>query len=143
MKFLIAGLGSIGRRHLRNLAALGQNDILLYRTHHATLDDEELAAYPVETNLEVALAQGPDAVIIANPTALHMRVAVPAAQQGCALFIEKPLAYRPEDLAELEACFAGRQKPRAFRLPISLQPRLGQGQAIAGRRRHRTPAVLS
>lgn len=31
MKFLICGLGSIGRRHLRNLRALGQSDILLYR----------------------------------------------------------------------------------------------------------------
>ena len=103
MKFLIAGLGSIGRRHLRNLAALSQDDILLYRTHHATLDDAELAAYPVETDLDAALAQKPDAVIIANPTALHMGVAVPAAQQGCALFIEKPLAYRSEDLADLEA----------------------------------------
>ena len=27
MKFLIAGLGSIGRRHLRNLRALGQEDM--------------------------------------------------------------------------------------------------------------------
>jgi len=31
MKFLIAGFGSIGRRHLRNLLALGERDILLYR----------------------------------------------------------------------------------------------------------------
>ena len=29
MKFLIAGFGSIGRRHLRNLLALGERDILL------------------------------------------------------------------------------------------------------------------
>lgn len=111
MKFLIAGLGSIGRRHLRNLAALGQDDILLYRTHQSTLDDEELAPYPVETDLNAALAQGPDAVIIANPTALHMSVAVPAARQGCALFIEKPLAYRPEDLAELEAALQNGKGP--------------------------------
>jgi len=111
MKFLIAGLGSIGRRHLRNLAALGQNDILLYRTHHATLDDAELAAFPVETDLAAALAQKPEAVIIANPTALHLSVAVPAAQQGCALFIEKPLAYRPEDLTELEATLHSGKSP--------------------------------
>ncbi|MDK2979880.1 MAG: hypothetical protein PWQ55_227 [Chloroflexota bacterium] len=110
MKFLIAGLGSIGRRHLRNLAALGQTDILLYRTHQSTLDDEELAPYPVETDLQAALAQRPDALIISNPTALHMQVAVPAAQQGCALFIEKPLAYRPEDLAELELALGADQR---------------------------------
>ena len=44
MKFLIAGLGSIGRRHLRHLAALGQTDITLYRTGRSTLPDEDLKA---------------------------------------------------------------------------------------------------
>ena len=29
MKFLICGLGSIGRRHLRNLRALDQSNIIL------------------------------------------------------------------------------------------------------------------
>ena len=33
MKFLIAGYGSIGRRHLRNLRELGEQDILLLRSH--------------------------------------------------------------------------------------------------------------
>jgi hypothetical protein len=28
MKFLIAGLGSIGRRHFRNLIALGERDLI-------------------------------------------------------------------------------------------------------------------
>ena len=55
MKFLIAGLGSIGRRHLRNLLALGEHDIILYRTHRATLPDGELATFPTETNLAAAL----------------------------------------------------------------------------------------
>jgi Trk K+ transport system NAD-binding subunit len=32
MKYLIAGLGSVGRRHMRNLVALGETDIVLYRT---------------------------------------------------------------------------------------------------------------
>ena len=30
MRFLICGLGSAGRRHLRNLVALGQKDIVLF-----------------------------------------------------------------------------------------------------------------
>jgi Trk K+ transport system NAD-binding subunit len=50
MKWLIVGLGSIGRRHLNNLVALGQGDIMLFRTHRSTLPDDELAAYPVETS---------------------------------------------------------------------------------------------
>ena len=57
MKYLIAGLGSIGRRHLRNLRALGQKDIILYRTNQATLPDEELSGLPVFTELRLALAE--------------------------------------------------------------------------------------
>lgn len=97
MKFLIAGLGSIGRRHLRNLVALGQEDILLYRTHQSTLPDDVLDPFPVETNLEAALAHKPDAVIVCNPTALHLQVAIPAARAGCHLLLEKPVADRLDD----------------------------------------------
>jgi predicted dehydrogenase len=93
MKFLIAGLGSIGRRHLRNLLALGERDILLYRTRRATLPDNELAALPVETDLQAALAQRPDAVILSNPTALHLDVAIPAAEAGCHILLEKPISH--------------------------------------------------
>lgn len=102
MKILIAGLGSIGRRHLRNLLALGEKDILLYRTHQSTLPDAELDGFHVETNLQTALAHQPDAVIVANPTALHLEVAIPAAQAGCHLFLEKPVSHSLERLDELQ-----------------------------------------
>lgn len=92
MKFLIAGLGSIGRRHLRNLKALGQQDIILYRTHQATLPDTELCDHPTFTNLDEALAEKPDGVIVSNPTALHLTVAQAAAEAGAALLIEKPIS---------------------------------------------------
>lgn len=82
MKILIAGLGSIGRRHLRNLLALSVQDILLYRTRQSTLPDEELSHFPQETDLAAALNHRPDAVIIANPTALHLEVALAAAERG-------------------------------------------------------------
>ncbi len=93
MKILIAGLGSIGRRHFRNLLALGEKDIILYRTNRATLPDDELAGYPVETDLAEALKKHrPQAVIVSNPTALHMDVAIPAARAGCAILLEKPIS---------------------------------------------------
>ena len=103
MKIMIAGLGSIGRRHFRNLLALGERDILLYRTQRSTLPEDELAGYPVETELEAALAQQPEAVIISNPTALHLDVAIPAARAGCHLMLEKPVAGSMEHIPELEA----------------------------------------
>lgn len=93
MKFLIAGLGSIGRRHMRNLIALGEKDIVLLRTRKATLPDDELAGYPVEADIHEALKKHkPDAVIVANPTSLHLDVAIPAAEAGCAILLEKPVS---------------------------------------------------
>jgi predicted dehydrogenase len=103
MKFLIAGLGSIGRRHFRNLIAVGEREIVLLRTRKATLPDDELAGYPVETDLQEALAKHkPEAVIVANPTSLHLDVAIPAAQAGCHLLLEKPVSHSLERLDVLE-----------------------------------------
>ncbi|MCA1900069.1 MAG: Gfo/Idh/MocA family oxidoreductase [Chloroflexi bacterium] len=103
MKTLIAGLGSIGRRHFRNLIALGETEIILLRSRRSTLPDDELAGYPVETDLDEALRKHkPDAVVVANPTALHLDVAIPAAQAGCALLLEKPVSNSLERLDVLE-----------------------------------------
>ncbi|MBN2044456.1 MAG: Gfo/Idh/MocA family oxidoreductase [Anaerolineales bacterium] len=102
MKFMIAGLGSIGRRHLRHLKALGQDNLLLYRTHRSTLPDDELAGIPVETDLQAALAHKPDAVIVSNPTALHLDVAIPAAEAGCHILLEKPVSHSLEGLDKLK-----------------------------------------
>jgi predicted dehydrogenase len=101
LKFLIAGLGSIGRRHLQNLLALGQRDIVLFRTHQGTLSDPEIEAFPTETNLSQALDQRPDAVIVSNPTALHLDVAIPAAEAGCHLFLEKPVSHSMDRIPDL------------------------------------------
>ena len=104
MKILIAGLGSIGRRHFRNLIALGEKDIALLRSHHATLSDDELAGYPVETNLNDALKKHkPDAVIISNPTALHLDIAIPCANAGCSILIEKPISNSLDQIDQLES----------------------------------------
>lgn len=96
MKTLIAGFGSIGRRHLRNLLELGERDIVLYRSNRSTLPQDEIGDFPVETDLVAALNHHPDAVIIANPTALHLDVAIPAAEAGCAILMEKPISHSME-----------------------------------------------
>ena len=107
MKFLIAGLGSIGRRHFRNLIALGEKDIVLLRTRKATLPDDELAGYPVETDLAEALKKHkPDAVVVANPTSLHLDVAIPAAEAGCHILLEKPVSHSLDRLDLLEKAAA-------------------------------------
>jgi predicted dehydrogenase len=106
MKFLIAGLGSIGRRHLRNLLALGERDIVLYRTGKSTLPDDELQGFVTETDLAAALDHKPDAVIVANPTAFHLDVSIPAAEVGCHLLIEKPVSHNLEGIDRLQSAVA-------------------------------------
>lgn len=103
MKILIAGFGSIGRRHFQNLLSLGERDILFYRSGRSTLPDDDLKGYAVETDLQAALSHQPQAVIVANPTALHLDVAIPAAQAGCSLFLEKPVSHTLDRLTELKA----------------------------------------
>jgi predicted dehydrogenase len=104
MKFLIVGYGSIGRRHFRNLLNLGERDIVFYRTERSTLPDQEIAGYPVETDLDSALDHDPDAVIIANPTAYHLKAAIPAAEKGCHILLEKPISHNREGMDEFIDC---------------------------------------
>jgi len=100
MKILIAGYGSIGRRHFRNLLNTGIDDILFYSSQKSTIEKEEISGYIIETDLEKALAHKPDAVIVSNPTSLHLEVAIPAAKADCHLLIEKPLSHNMERLDE-------------------------------------------
>lgn len=114
MRFLVAGLGGIGQRHVRNLRTLVPSaDILAYRVRRDSpaLTDgltaepgrsvEEKYGLRVFADLDAALAERPDAVLVCNPSSLHMPVAVKAAQAGCALFIEKPLSDTAAGTSEL------------------------------------------
>ncbi len=76
MRGLIVGLGSIGRRHARNWAALGLGPLDV--CHRG--DD-----------LRVALANRPDVVLVTNPTSLHVDTACVAIEAGAHVLIEKPL----------------------------------------------------
>jgi predicted dehydrogenase len=105
-EILIAGLGSIGRRHLASLRALGWPRIRLFRTGRSTLSDDELREFPVDHDLSTALDRRPLAVVVSNPTALHVQIALDAARAGAHLFIEKPLSNDLAGVAELESMVA-------------------------------------
>jgi predicted dehydrogenase len=108
--YLICGLGSIGRRHLRNLQALGHTNVVLYRTGKSTLPDDELQGLPVADNLEAALDQWqPSAAVIANPTSLHLQTALRAARSGCHLLLEKPISDSLDGVPELMEVVAEKQ----------------------------------
>ncbi len=102
MKILISGIGSIGSRHLNNLLQLGQRDIILHRTSGTLLPDHP--EIPVFTDINEALQQQPQLVIISQPTYLHMELATVIVKAGTPyLFIEKPLAHTWAGVTELLA----------------------------------------
>jgi predicted dehydrogenase len=115
VKVLIAGLGSAGQRHARNLRALYGDDVelLAYRVRRtspvinadmtADRDGDVEAALGVRSfdDLGSALSEAPDAVFVTNPNHLHVRVALEAARAGSHLFVEKPVSSDLDGLDEL------------------------------------------
>jgi predicted dehydrogenase len=102
-RILIAGFGSIGRRHFRNLRQLGCADFVFLRSRLGTLDDGEIAEYPSAVTIADALAYAPTIAIVATPSALHVDLALAAAEAGCDLYIEKPLSADETNLNRLLA----------------------------------------
>ncbi len=100
---VVAGLGSVGRRHLENLRALGVRDVTLLRSGHGGRIDDRFRHLPVDVDLGQALARRPRAVLGATPTALHLPVSLAAARAGCALLIEKPVSHSWDGVDELRA----------------------------------------
>lgn len=136
MKILIMGLGGIGQRHLRNLRMLRGNDIEIIAYNRSPnppvltdqLKVEEGASLEGKYNLRVfleldqALAQKPQAAFVCTPTSLHLPAAIRAAQEGCALFIEKPLSHSLEQVDELIGLVENRNLAAAVGYQMRFHP---------------------
>lgn len=99
----MVGSGSIGRRHLRNLQALG-----LERIEVCDPDQNRLSAVARDhdvkghVDFETALdSVSPDAVLICTPPYLHVSQALTAIRHGAHTFVEKPLSHSMEGVDEL------------------------------------------
>src|SRR5690349_3403629 len=102
MRALVVGLGSIGRRHARNWAALQLGPLAVCRQHRSP-QPEPLGLQAAEyDDLDRALAcEHPDVVFVTNPTSLHVTTACAAVQAGAHVFVEKPLGNSLEGLRQL------------------------------------------
>lgn len=99
MKILIAGCGSIGKRHAQVLRELGMTRMAacdpVTDSHRAFL--EVVPGCRMYTDFTEALADWrPDATFILTPTAMHLSMAEQAILAGSHVFIEKPLANAPQ-----------------------------------------------
>ncbi len=121
MRVLIAGLGAIGQRHARNLRRLRPDiELLAYRQrrlrHVITETLERDPGRDVEaelgirayTDLDEALATGPDAVFVCTPSSRHLEIALRAGEHGAHLFIEKPVSHTMDGVERLARVVAER-----------------------------------
>lgn len=81
MRIFVAGLGSIGKRHLANARALGHD------VEGGRLDDAD--------------GFRPEALVIASPTSAHTEALQWAVEHGVHAYVEKPIAATPAGLEDL------------------------------------------
>lgn len=105
--FLVVGLGSIGRRHARNLRQLEPDASFTFLRHGGDGDGfgVEFGARVVGT-LDEALAEGINLAVVATPSADHMSVLPRLIEQGCPMLVEKPIVTTLADCDAVEAALA-------------------------------------
>ncbi len=102
-KVLVAGSGSIGKRHMRNLRAIGIKQLAACDT-----DPERLAPMVAELGIQPFPVFGyaleafrPAVVFVCTPPIFHIPQAIEAVRHGAHVFIEKPLSSSLEQVDEL------------------------------------------
>ena len=109
---LLAGAGSIGKRHARILRGLGILDLRVCDPLAAqrqalkaeTSVTREFATY------EEGLASNPDVVFICTPPAMHVPMSIAALEAGAHVFCEKPLADGFAGVDRLEQAIAATRR---------------------------------
>ncbi len=97
MKIAFWGLGSIAKRHIKNLDPILQKkgipyQIDVYRHGNAEIEDESIGGIVTKSYLMQELVdQQYDIIFITNPTALHMDAMKQCANHTRHMFIEKPV----------------------------------------------------
>lgn len=89
MKFLVVGLGSMGKRRIRNLQRLKAGEIIGFDLRGDRRKEAE-EKYGIKTfgDLKKAMATDPDALVISTPPDLHMKYAMIAAKNNKHFFTE-------------------------------------------------------
>ncbi|HEY9308689.1 MAG TPA: Gfo/Idh/MocA family oxidoreductase [Microbacterium sp.] len=86
----VVGAGFMGRQHIGFVRAAAGAALAAIADPAVTLTDAECPTYP--STARMLDAEQLDAVIIANPNALHVETAVECLEAGVAVLLEKPAA---------------------------------------------------
>jgi len=102
LRYLIIGLGSIGKRHLRNIKTIDPDGtITIWHIHTKRGEISDTSQERVVYSFEEAINPKPDVAFITSPSPAHIPIAARLARQGVDLFIEKPLSSNLSGVDEL------------------------------------------
>lgn len=89
MKFLVVGLGSMGKRRIRNLQQIKAGDILGFDPVKERRREVE-KRFNIKTfnSFEEAMKEEPDAIIVSTPPDLHVKYGMEAVKNGKHFFLE-------------------------------------------------------
>lgn len=104
-RVLIAGLGSIGKRHLANLQRLRPDSTIgVLRTRRQAISEASPEGCDLQFfDIEDALAFDPDAAIVAAPAPAHVLIASHFIDAGTHVLVEKPLSDQSDGARALVA----------------------------------------
>ncbi|MCA9587268.1 MAG: Gfo/Idh/MocA family oxidoreductase [Myxococcales bacterium] len=139
LRFLVIGCGSIGKRHIRNLLALGHTAVTAFDTAPDRRAEAEALGVATATDLDAhfraASGDHTYAALVTTPTRLHVPVALRAAEAGHHLFIEKPVCdVGGPELARLEARVAERDLVSLVGCNLRFHPGLCTAKALLSER---------
>jgi len=143
---LVVGLGSIGQRHARNLRSLlgdqlrlsalrstRRSDVVISDDLAQSRDDPTVDCDGgVYFDLDRALSDQPDIVVIATPTSLHLPVLRAALEIGAAVFVEKPISHDLEGVNEVMALAEDRNATVAVGCQLRFHPALQSLKSLTG-----------
>lgn len=111
MHLAVVGCGSVGLRHLVNLAKLGADRLSAVDSRPDRLKEAARQVPGLNALDELDRVLGLDdldGLLICTPPHLHLGMALSVAERGLNPFLEKPLANSKEGVDELEAALSSR-----------------------------------
>jgi predicted dehydrogenase len=131
MKFLIVGLGSMGKRRIRNLQYVKAGDIIGFDTRKdRTKEAEEKYGIRAFTDFDKAMKENPDALIISTPPDLHTKYALIAAKNEKHFFTEASVV--DEGMDELIAICKGKKIVAAPSCTVRFNPSIKRIKQLIG-----------
>lgn len=91
-RFVVLGCGSIGKRHVRNLLALGEKNVVGFDPREDRRAEAKALGIETASTMDEVWAAKPDAVLVTSPSKLHVATALEAAERGVHMFVEKPVS---------------------------------------------------